>query len=183
MSHENKKISLLKLLNSFPSFLANGEETTAALLGSYLELLGAFRDDDVEAGCLSLRRKGGAFPPSAGDVYGACDREAIYRRKQEDFDAIGRRHPVQTLAPPRRMNWSFKQMADWSLVINGTGEPYVMRVDESGNPLPIPSGYPGYGKHSATYGYLTPKEAQIAKDRKAGKQLSVADNYRNWAAE
>jgi hypothetical protein len=69
-------------------------------------------------------------------------------------------------------------LADWSLIINGRGG-YTLRADENGNPYSIPNGYPGAGK-KAVYGYLTPAEAEYARNE---KQHSKPCNHFGEAAE
>jgi len=114
----------------------------------------------VSAGCKSARAKGGTFPPSAGEVYAACERESIAAHRRAVSKPISK--PFVYKLPPPRRKFSLAEMADWSVLINHASPPYCLRVDEAGQALTIPAGYPGAGK-PVEYGYMTPKEAQWAK--------------------
>jgi hypothetical protein len=164
MSSEAKKRLILEMFSSYPSFSLN-QEQTAISTSSYLQVLSGFEPNIVEATCLVFRKKSAPFPPSAGELFAECERQAVAAQKRADFDLIGRRQPKFTqLAPRSRHGWTAEQLADWELIVNGQDNPYsrqsiyVMRADENGAKLRIPVGYPGAGQEVA-YGYLTPKEA------------------------
>lgn len=79
------------------------------------------------------------------------------RVKQAEWKAHGAKRIAFYHPPSPSRSFTREQLADWSLIINGSG-PYVMREDERG-PLAIPAGYPGAGR-AAVYGYLTPAEVE-----------------------
>ena len=168
MSNEAKKEALVKLFLCFPSEKSTGETEFRARVAAYLETLSAFSSKTVSSACDFFRRKGAAFPPSAGELYQEAAKQEDFLKRQEDFDAIGRRVPqgYRLLPPPSKRGWTVEQLADWSQVINGQGDKYAMRADAEGRPLRIPQGYPGAGRQ-VDYGYLTPREADLARQRNA----------------
>ena len=149
----DKKFSLLRLLNSYPSFLSNDQTTAASVLASLLEVLNDFPDDIVERACLLFRRKPSAFAPSSGELYEACDRLRREAFKQAEFEAIGRR-PLKledNRFNPIREHYTDEQLADLNLLINHTSH------------LP---GHRYYVRPGFDYGYITPAEAEwIAENR------------------
>lgn len=72
----NKKHSLLKLWNSFPSLLGISDEQAGATLGEWNETVAPYSDAIVEAAITALRRRNVAFAPSAGQIRAECEKAA-----------------------------------------------------------------------------------------------------------
>lgn len=85
--------------------------------------------------------KGSSFPPSADELFVECQKIDDARLAREQWGGKVIDFNRYRLPPPEKRGYSLAQLADWSLIINGTG-PYVLRVDENDNPLRIPPGYP-----------------------------------------
>jgi hypothetical protein len=112
------------------------------------------------AACDDLGKKPGAFPPSAGDLFAACE-DVVARMAKPVAKPIDMAR--YRLAPPPKARYSLEQLQDWELPINHASPPYTMRGEWVGDvckPFRIPTGYPGAG-NPAEYGYLTPTEMAI----------------------
>ena len=62
------------MMLGYPSIQAIPLDQVRPVVAAYVRLLGAFSDGTVGAACLALSQREGAFVPSAGDVFAACDR-------------------------------------------------------------------------------------------------------------
>ena len=177
-NQQHKQQSILKLFACFPSMATAGETQVAAMLAAYLETLSNFSSEIVAGACSALRKKSNPFPSSSGEIFTECEKRQLSARKAAEWERLGR--PVvkfPTLAPPSKHDWTLAELANWECVVNGNGGPYTMRVGENGSALKIPPTYPGAG-HPAEYGYLTPREAENARELKARQ---VAPAYRRAA--
>jgi hypothetical protein len=114
---------------------------------------------------MAFRKKPLAFPPSTGELFAECDKRSIAARKAQEWARLGR--PVvkfRALPAPNKSDFTLAELADWECIVNRPKQlPYVMRVDEHGNPLKIPTGYNGAGQ-LVSYGYLTTKEARQGRE-------------------
>jgi hypothetical protein len=88
-----------------------------------------------------------------------------------------------------RSDFTLVELADWECVVNRVGRlTYVMRVDEAGNALKVPSGYHGAGQE-ASYGYLTTKEAALGHSVSLERQITaprvqeMVDGFKNGISE
>lgn len=161
MNNPTKEQIITEMFLCFPSATAMGEEQTALMLAAYLAKLSSFSSEIVSAACERLLREKREFPPSASEVFVACDQRAIELRKRQEWQASGLRKidfDRYRLPPPQPGLWTLEQLADWTCVVNGKTGRYTLRVDADGKPLKIPDGYPGAGQ-VVKYGYLTPLEA------------------------
>ena len=153
MELETKKLLLSKLFLSFPSASRMDSMAVASMTAAYLEILHSVSSDTLSKACDTFRRKASAFPPSSGEIYSeCCEIDDRRRRLSEPV-----RQPAKRLPPPSRNDFTLDELADFGRRINGLSGQYTMRVDRNGNPLTIPSGFPGEGTPTF-YGYLTPKE-------------------------
>jgi hypothetical protein len=175
MNAEARKMQILTLLACFPSTQGWSADQTKLTTGAFLDQTSSFSLEALSAACKKLGRGGGAFPPSAGDLYAAC-KEA---QRKVDWDRAGGRKldlSKYRLPPPVKLGFKLAELANWELLINGFGQ-YVMRVDKDEKPLQIPAGYPGAGQ-SAVHGYLTPNEAaavHAARAKKANARKPYAE--------
>lgn len=120
-----------------------------------------FSSEVVCEACDLLRRRPQPFPPSAGELYDTCTDVARRDRERAEYERTKHLVPAPRLPPPKRSVWSDADLANWSLVINAPGRPYVPRMKGEAY-LTIPPEYPG-GGNPAFYGYLTPREIAEAK--------------------
>jgi hypothetical protein len=148
------------------------------MAASYLETLSKFSSKVVFAACDRLRKRVRPFPPSAGELYGECEKvEEFEATKRSVNDVKFRRIEFRRPQTVERASYTVQQLADWSLCINHASPPYVLRVDAQGSPLRVPDGLPGAGS-LVEYGYLTPAEAQAAQELRARKSK---ERYRDAA--
>lgn len=174
-----KQKSLVKLLCGFPSMASLSEDQMQAMLASYLETLSDFSSREVSNACDRIRKRGNAFPPSAGEVYAECEKSQPDTSFSERWERLIDETPrlakgVPLIGAPPRREFTLEQLADWNCLVNAPGKlPYTMRADAKGNPLPIPEGHPGAG-HEAAYGYLTPAEMRAWRSRTGLQPMAEA---------
>jgi hypothetical protein len=183
-----KKQSIQKLLCGFPSMANMGETQTAALIATYLEVTSEFSSPEVFAACERLRKQPGAFPPSAGDLHAKCKEMRPSNDFAKRWDKIVSETPrvmgrnVLRLEHKREIHCTPEQLADWGYIVNEPGKPYQARVAANGDPLRIPSGYPGAGQ-IAEYGYLTPREAALKRNAPVVERTVPGSWLERWERE
>lgn len=179
---ETKRI-ILQMFARYPSLATANEAQIAAMTAAYVETLRSFSSRAVSAACDEFRGKGSAFPPSADELFAECEKVRKAEEARQDWDALGRPKvdfSRYRLSGPQPRRFTPEELADWELVINGSGA-YAMREDAKGAPLRIPAGYPGAGQPVA-YGYLTPNEAKAVYDARArAARQRATRNYREAA--
>lgn len=62
------------MMLGYPSIQVVPAEQLRPVIAAYVQLLGEFSDEAVEAACIALSKREGAFVPARGDVYAACER-------------------------------------------------------------------------------------------------------------
>ena len=160
-AHSSPKDAIFKMFLCFPSATKLDEATAAMMTAAYMDTVREFSSDVVSEACDRMRRRSEPFPPTAGELFEACgdvlhQRREVQRRRDEPVMVAMPRLP----RPPAPV-WSEGHLADWTLVINAPGLPYVSRAIGDA-PMKIPVGYPGEGRETF-YGYLTPREAAEAQ--------------------
>lgn len=174
-----RETKILELLACYPLTQGWTAQQASLTIAAFLDQTSKFSYEALSAACRKLGRAGGPFPPSAGDLCAACD-EA---QKAVDWQQSGARRldlSKYRLPPPEKRGYTPDQLADWTLIINGSG-PYTLRADADGNELRIPAGYPGAGQ-AAVYGYLTPGEARAVADARAARKHYPAPRSYHEAA-
>lgn len=130
------------------------------MTAAYLETVQGFSSQVVSNACDQMRRSKSPFPPSAGELYDACAEIMRHERERIEWEKTKHFVPTLRLPQPKPGTWTDEDLANWSLVINAPGRPYVSRM-KGGAYLMIPPEYPG-GGNPTFYGYLTPRESKEA---------------------
>ena len=98
-----KKISILKLLNNYPSFAQNDEAVSAGITAAMLETVAAIPADVVEEACQTLKRRHNSpFAPSGGQIYAECANILAKRVADRPKLSPPSRHAADSVSPERR---------------------------------------------------------------------------------